>query len=183
MKKVFGFDLDGVLYPWFEAVYDYLREIKKDVKPFVEFWQDAIDNTDGLSETFWNNMCEMEILYSKFPAKNSDVQTLQELSKNFDIVYISHRPQNIFQTTHSWLKRYGFPNPDNLCLTTLPKDLIVRKYNCYYYIEDKGKILSSNLRNVVNLIAKRTYWNWDECETLPYVDTVDELPKLLLEIT
>lgn len=182
MKKIFGFDIDGVLYPWHKAVYEYLSETKE-LKPYQVFWQEIIDNKDNNDSMLWDNIVNIEVLYSMYSANTEDVNTLKELAKEFELVYISHRPKVTTLATFNWLRRYDFPYKENLILTDAPKDIAVRLYNCEYYVEDKSSILLSNLRNVTKLIAQRTLWNWDACETLPYVDSVSDIPKILKEIS
>jgi hypothetical protein len=180
--KRFGFDLDGVLYNWYRAVYDHVTYSGGDQKGFVEFWQDAIDGRDGRGELYWKNLTETPIYYNILSPSKGVVDTLQTLSKSYDILYITHRPKLVERVTRNWLSTYNFPNPQEVYFTKHPKDVAVREFDCDLYIEDRGDILRSNLRYVTTLIAKRTYWNWKECEELPYVDEIPELVELLKEI-
>lgn len=181
MKEVFGFDLDGVLYDFHSVAYDYVVKHRGETRPYYTFWKDTIEGRSNYSKKFWRNLVQIETIYSRLPPKKGVVSTLQELYKSFEIKYISHRPKEVEIATYNWLKRYNFPNIEELYLTSRPKEIAVRIHGCAYYIEDRPKILQSSLKDVTNLIAKRTLWNWEECKSLPYVDEVSDLLILMKE--
>ena len=52
MTKVLGLDLDGVIYPWHEAVYEYFRLYKNYTGSFNKLWEVdylSFTKTDGSS--------------------------------------------------------------------------------------------------------------------------------------
>ena len=182
MKERFGFDLDGVLYYWHIPVYDYVTYYYGETRSFIQFWQDTIDGKDGYNKIFWRNMTRLKHLYGKIPAKQEDVNAVWELSKDFEIYYITHRPREVEIDTYLYLKRYNFPQIENLRLISVPKHIGIRFYECKYYIEDRPKVLATKLRDVTTLIVKKTPWNEEFCKELPFVDEIKELPQLIKEL-
>jgi len=182
-KPIVGFDLDGVLYNWRNAVWDALVHDYKEKRTFFIFWTEEELASEGIGEShynkmFWNNLVRREDLYSNVVPKAGVVDALKSLSVGYDIKYITHRKEWVKWVTESWLRRYDFPNVDELVFTDKEKHLAVRQHNCDYYVEDRALILNSELRNVCTLFGIRTITN-DHLEGDPKITFIDEVPELL----
>ena len=58
-KKRLGLDIDGVLYPWQEVVYNYECYHSKEQRNFYNFWKDATEKVFTTPKgNFWltNNL-------------------------------------------------------------------------------------------------------------------------------
>lgn len=171
-----GFDLDGVLYDWHSQVYQYLTVYNNLTTPFSEFWS-VVDEDYG--ELFWKNLASIPTIYeTAFPLAGT-LDTLNRLSKKYNIVYITARPKAVEYVTKRWLETYKFPNYDNIFLTD-DKTITVRYHNCKFYVEDRDKHIEE-LRNLTNIIVMNRFWNKDY-KNLPMIDHITDLEKLLEKI-
>ena len=177
--KIYGFDLDGVIYDWHKAVYKYLKRYHNEDRLYETFWKDAVKDDAGYSKMFWYNLVHMERLYEKYPAKWDVVNALQTLGKDYVVVYITSRPAVVRTTTKLWLDRYNLPQTANLVHTQDPKHLAVRYYGCDYYVEDKIEHIKSPLRNVTNLYVMKQPWNEDYLEDVDNITIIEKLSEIL----
>jgi len=180
--EILGLDLDGVLYDWRRAVWPILLVDAKETRSFHDFWFEEEraerNGTSKHNKLFWKNLVAREDLYNSCPPAKGVVETLWKLSKKYNLIYITHRPKSVRFVTEWWLKSYDFPERDMLVMSSLPKHLLVRQYNCTYYVEDREKILNSELRNVCSLFGMRTGTNYT-LEGDPRITFIDEIPELL----
>jgi len=176
MKPNFGFDLDGVLYDWAGAAYEYIKYLGKADLPLVPFWKRNISGTEPFTELFWKDIIKIPTIYTMYSAKKEDVETLQELSKYFSLYYITHRPEEVQYTTYSWLKKNGFPDIHNLFHTKQRKEIAVRLHDCKYYVEDRPEY---NLRYVTRLFVKTTYYNDPYTKDNDGITVIDNISEIL----
>jgi len=132
MTKVLGLDLDGVIYPWHEAVYEYFRLYKNYTGSFNKLWE-----VDYLSftKTDWEFLTNIDYLYSCMMPTPECTNFLNKVKYRFDIYYITGRPNSVKTTTELFLKRYKFPFRENLIFTE-DKANTCRRLQIDYYIED-----------------------------------------------
>ena len=176
--QTIGFDLDGVLYNWRRAVWDTLLLEFHEKRTFFDFWNEEEHGVSHYNKMFWYNLIRREDLYENMlPAKNV-VRTLKILSKRFEIKYITHRSEWVRYVTEKWLKNYSFPSIENLIMSEKPKHILVRQHDCAYYVEDRSKILDSELKNVCTLFGMRTVDN-GHLEGDPKIQFIDTIPELL----
>jgi uncharacterized HAD superfamily protein len=182
MRETLGLDLDGVLYDWRRAVWPMFVAEYGEVRSFHDFWfeeERAERNGESVyNELFWRNLVLREDLYEACPPKKGVVETLWKLKQKYNLVYITHRPLQVKFITEWWLKSYDFPERDMLIISSLPKHLLTRQYGCDYYVEDREKILNSQLKNVCTLFGVRSVSNYT-LEGDPRITFIDEIPELL----
>lgn len=188
MRATFGFDIDGVLYDWHRAAYDYVVFRMGEKRSFEDFWKFTITNKNEppYDRPFWNNIVRDLTLLTRYGTPKSVPDTVNKLAEDFDIVYITHRPREARWTTYWWLKSNGFPvlpQGENLHVSSEQKDRTIRYFNCEYYVEDRENIIKT-LTNITKPIGVRKPWHFDSLEEqgVPHIDSVEELPELIKEL-
>lgn len=181
MKPILGLDLDGVVYPWHEELWRHLRaQGLLTNETYKTFWMREQDGSDKkYSEKQWKIWTGIETLYSCRIPIPEDLKALHRLQEAYEIVYISQRPQELLFITRQYLKRYKYPNADNVHLITVPKLVAVRMFECDVYVEDRPLIAESLVDSTRVILMKQIYNErlWDEFET---VSSLPELMELLL---
>lgn len=171
-----GFDLDGVLYDWHGQAYTHLTIFNGLTTPASEFWPVA---DDAYGDLFWQNISRIPTLYERALPLSGVLDTLNNLSKKYNIVYITARDKVVERVTRQWLRTYKFPNYDNVFLTD-DKSITVRYHNCKFYVEDRDKHIEE-LRNLTTVIVMNRDWN-KSYPDLPTIDDITDLEELLEEI-
>lgn len=173
--ETIGFDLDGVLYPVTIPAYTYLVA-NCDLKlSFFEFWEDY---TQHYSEIFYDNLFKISTLYDCILPTKNILNTLNYLSKKYNICYITARPKSIESVTRAYLKRYNFPNFSNIEFSN-DKSIEIRTNRCLFFIEDcweQEKIDSYN--KVTNIILMDQIYNKHIINVLR-IKNLNELKELL----
>jgi FMN phosphatase YigB (HAD superfamily) len=109
MEKVLILDLDGVLYRWHNAVYEYFKLYRNYCKTFECLW--SVDYLK-FSKEDWNYLTNIDILYSsQLPTKDC-MDFLNYVKYRYTIYYLTGRPLYVKTTTEQFLKRYRFPFRD-----------------------------------------------------------------------
>jgi len=180
MLSNIAFDLDGVLYNWHLAAHTYLRVYKGIKESFEEFWRNPFEL---LSVDEIKYIATVPELYEKFIPSKDLLDMLHNLSEEYTLYYLTNRPISVENLTSRWLKRYGFPQDDNLIFTT-DKGKYIRLLEIDLIAEDgghDGKVAIS-LKGLTDVILIRRPWNekvWNQFIT---INSVLELPKLIDEL-
>lgn len=156
MTKVLGLDLDGVLYNWHTAVYDYVKLYRNYQGSYTKFWSDDYKN---LSDEMWKFLTTIDIFYSSQAPTDDCVRFLNDVSSNFEIFYITSRPDYVKLTTEQYLRKYNFPFQENLIFTS-NKVNEARRYCVDFFVEDMPANIDS-LSKVTNVILMAQPWNKD----------------------
>lgn len=133
MEKI-GFDLDGVLYPWHEIVYEYYKLNNKTKSDYDTFWTVSVPNFNKLELDFLLNT---EILYGSACIRKPVLSLLCTLSKLYEIFYVTARTENLRLVTESWLRRNHLPSKKNLYMGNIAKKDVVEKLGIDYFVEDR----------------------------------------------
>ena len=175
-KQRLGFDVDGVLYPWHEIIYNYMKYEEKETRDFTTFWKDTVemDYTTGMGK-FW---LENSLFLTQRDIKPEILETLNYLTEFYDIYYVTSRPKDNWSITDYWFRRNKLPQVDNLYCVDDGKLSTVLANEIDIYVEDRIKHVLE-LKNHTQIILIRQPWNeeiWDEIST---IDSVTQLPELL----
>ena len=160
MTKVLGLDLDGVLYRWHEAVYEYFRMYKNYTDSFSHLWE--YDYKD-LSKEDWEFLINIDFLYSCEVPTPDCISFLNNVKYRFDIYYVTGRPLSVKTTTEQFLKRYKFPFRENLIFAS-DKQNTIRRLKINYFIDDLPYNLEE-LSKVTNVIMLARPYNREFRET------------------
>lgn len=168
-----GFDLDGVLYPWHQAAYDYMCRYHSYEKNFRYFWTEETKNYDKL---MWDYLLNNLELYTRFIPDVIMMNKLSELDKNNTLFYITGRPESARLTTERYLKRFNFPQHENFTVVTNFNKLPYIVLNeIEYYFEDRPEIALS-LKDFTNVLLINQPWNEDvQNQFHNFNNTVDAL--------
>lgn len=159
MSKVLCLDMDGVLYNWHNAVFEYVTMYKGYNKSFTELWsRDYLYFTEG----DWEFMTYIDILYSNQAPTPDCVSFLNNVKYRFEIYYITARPTYVKTTTQQYLNRYKFPFRHNLFFEP-DKVSMARLLKADYFIDDIPANISK-LQSVTKTIMiarpyNRDYWD------------------------
>ncbi len=155
-KKRIGFDLDGVLYPWHDVVYDLYKNtdyIGGDDRK--SFWKEFLKNEGSI---FVCNILADMSLFGKYQMNTKIKDMLNRLKKNYDIFFVSQRPNEVYIITIRWLKDVGLYE-DNLYLTD-DKTVMSRILNLDYFVEDRpGNV--DQLKSIVKTFIVSAPFNMD----------------------
>jgi uncharacterized HAD superfamily protein len=178
-KQRLGFDLDGVLYPWHEVIYNYMKYEHKMETSYADFWKDV---TNGMIMDWKNGMgkfwLENNLFLVQRDIKPAYLDLIYQLSEHYDIYYITSRVKTGHNATKYWFKRNKIPFIDNLYFASGEKLPLLLQHEIDIFVEDRVLHILE-LRNHTRAIMVRQPWNeelWDEVET---IDSVIQLPELL----
>jgi 5'(3')-deoxyribonucleotidase len=174
-KESIGLDLDGVLYPWADAVATYCRMYKKYEGTDHEFWK-HIDKYLTPSEQDY--IVTVQDLYYRFSPSPRLLKLLEALDKKFNIFYITARPPEVQMVTEKYLRDFKFPQKENLIFSK-DKDVHARLLNLQYFVEDSVRN-AEKLKNICITFLVRTPYNEDYEGDLKVIDSVFELERILL---
>ena len=163
MTKVLGLDLDGVLYQWHLAVYEYHRMYRGYEDDLSTFWS---VHYKSLSEGDWEFLTNVDFFYSSIVPSPDCVNFLNNVKYRFELYYITSRPLFVKTTTEQYLKRYKFPFRDNLIFTD-DKVNTARRVQVDYFIEDlpKNAELLSKVCDVILIAQPYNHEYWESYKT------------------
>lgn len=157
--KALGLDMDGVLYGWHEAVYEYLRLYRDYKGTFKELW--SVD-FKKFTEEDWEFLINIDILYTSRMPTPDCIKFLDYVKDKFELYYITARPKYVKTTTEQYLRHYNFPSQDNLIFES-DKVNTVRRLKIDYFIDDLPKHLEG-LSKVCDVIMIERPYNEKERE-------------------
>jgi uncharacterized HAD superfamily protein len=106
------------------------------------------------------------------------MDTVNYLANKYNICYITARPREAKMVTIQWLRRYKFPNNENLYFSE-DKTIDLRTNNCTYFIEDHWKQeVIDRLNKVTNVILVDRLYN-KHITGVPRIKELKELKTLL----
>ncbi len=82
---------------------------------------------------------------------------LNELNKDYEIVYITARPEDAKDVTLDWLKRHNYPDGD--VLFTTDKALLARSLEIKLAFDDAPHEIANYLRSGINVMVKDQDYN------------------------
>lgn len=152
LKYKFGFDMDGVLYDWFEAlkptfnIFGYHFEDKEDLYDFF----------NRKNDLFKNNIISMPFTYSTLNPHKSIIDTVNFLGRKYEIFYITYRPKESYLGTIRWLKENKFPCYENLIMSN-NKAIDIRINKIDFFVEDREDIIKEII-GITNVIQKINFY-------------------------
>jgi uncharacterized HAD superfamily protein len=169
-----AFDLDGVLYPWDEALYTYYRVYKGYTGTQYEF--SFALNTFPEEELEY--LCTISHIYEAITPDKKLLISLNNIAKRYNIFYITARPECARKATEDYLKNYRFPFSENLILTK-SKGIIARLLNLTYFVDDREFYVEDAAKVSTAFLFERP-WNIDKREGLNTIRSIQELERIIL---
>jgi len=181
----FGFDLDGVLFPWHENVYQWCRDnLDVDVS-YREFWSWP-DGWFGSrrNKPFIHDIVRLPELYLTPLAKKTHIKAIHRINRLIpgEIHYITARPVEVTDATKEWFQFSELPFSDNVHFTKKQggkKEVLLKRLNCSFYVEDRVDYAESVL-GVSNLFLVNRIWNEGfEHPDVVRIKDVKDIPNIL----
>lgn len=169
-----GFDLDGCLYPWHEALYAELVKYSNLTDDYYTFWKYRILD---FTERDWEYFCNIPYVYSSIPPRKSLLDYLRILSKKYTIFYVSKRPKSVEIITKDYLREYKFPYYTNTFIVE-DKYQIIKDLSLKYYIEDRLEI-AREIKDLTTILLINNPWNEGQKEFQSF-DSVEDTKSILL---
>jgi uncharacterized HAD superfamily protein len=173
-----GFDLDGVLYRWHEALYRELTLFYGLNEDYHTFWKE--DYHKIYDSKCWYNFVRWEHLVScQFP-NPEHVKFLNELAINHNIFYLTHRPDEVHFSTVQWLTKNHFPQIENLIFPPLESDksFEIRQLEIDVYCDDRENIVRTASKLCDAYLVEQP-WNEDKREGLKCIPNILSLKPFL----
>ena len=181
---LFGFDIDGVLYPWHYIVWKWTTT--KDgyiTTTFDEFWNYPdgwVAQNEGTDLV--KAMVAEESNYMAVPLSAYVKETVHRIASQFadDVFYITGRPLSVKDATQKYLVDNGLPSSRNLYFSKENggKLNIIKELGCNYYVEDQPKHLEvlPKVATIFAVVAPyNTHKKWDAIS----IHHIMEIPYIL----
>lgn len=177
-KKILGFDIDGVLYPWHEEIWKWYTKRNGEDISFYDFWKYPdgwVSRNEGTAIV--RALVKETLPYVSAKASEADVSIVNDIAKNLvdEVYYITSRPKKLHYDTATWIKDSGFPFADNLIMADENggKVKVVKDTKCNFYVEDRPKYLE--LLPVVTDVFKMTtpYNTYKKFNAIPIGNLVE----------
>jgi uncharacterized HAD superfamily protein len=170
-----SFDLDGVLYPWHQVVWDkFFRKIYPD---YIEFWKEGWHH---VSESQWNAILGDPVIYT-LPARADVVQMVQRVAAQQFVFYVTQRPDKLAKVTQQWLAMNGFPYPGD-CFLTQDKVKVCKKLEINLHVEDRIDVMNNLADNDISVLGVKQPWNEDHIDDFPHVTNMLDIEREIARI-
>lgn len=174
-KEGIALDLDGVLYPWHEAVCMYYKLYKNYTGTEYNFMK----NSDKyMTCEDWNYIVTIPDLYYKYTPSSRLMKLLFNLSEKFNIFYITSRPEEMRRVTAKYLRDFKFPQKDNVIFSK-ENDIYARLLKLSFFVEDNVSN-AEKLSRVCTTFLVRTPFNEDYTGNVPMLNSIYDLERILL---
>lgn len=184
---IFGFDLDGVLYPWHYVAWEWYRDLTNDEgMDFYDFWKYPdgwVANNEGSYVV--EAMVKNKKNYTKSPMSHYVREAVYNIANKYadKIYYITGRPTHVKDITRKYLMDSRMPQAENLYFSDENggKLEIIKELGCDYYAEDRPKYLEilPEVTKVFAVVAPyNTYKKWDAYVVHHVMEIADILEKI-----
>ena len=149
-----GFDLDGVMYDWHQSAYDWCTRSGVTNVDWETFWLEWLPTQ---STIFTNNLTGLQDLYENMIPSPKFFEFIRRVTKGHNVFYITYRPKEVERVTERFLKKYGYPNSENIifCKDKVPP---VLTNDIELFVEDRHFIANS-LAPVCKTLLITKVWN------------------------
>ena len=169
-----GFDIDGVLYKYQEALYSEMVALYGVTCSYGDFWTKEFLKYPALEQ---DNLIRLRHIYNKIPPPQEWADFLQKLSKEHFIIYVTARPEELRWVTYNTFRKWGFPNLDCLYFVKESKGEIVADM-CDLFVEDRCKYIKE-LSGCCNVVIVAKPWNKDCREGHVVINSILDLEGVL----
>lgn len=174
-KRVFGLDIDGVVYPYHEAVYTYYQCYMGYNDSYNRFWTQYFPS---LSEEEQDYIVSIPIPYDMmdpYPYALKFINKAMELGD--EVYYLTSRDSSLERITRRYLRRHEFLFQDNLIMCK-DKATECRRYDITDFIDDFTKHVNS-VSLVCNAYLINKPWNVDNRKDYPVVSNMKEFFEII----
>jgi uncharacterized HAD superfamily protein len=173
-KIVLGLDMDGVLYDFHSALFTYYQYEMNYTGSYEEFWKDFIPS---MNPEYQNYIMSIPMLYDMLNPMFGAKEFLEFAKDKAEIYYITHRPVELERLTKRYLKRYDFPQFDNLIMTG-DKVTACRLYGVTHFLDDFANQVE-NVSAVADAYLRARIHNREYQDKLKTVYSLKEFKELV----
>lgn len=162
-KIIVGLDLDGVLYNFHSAFYEFYKTEFGYTGGIKDFWN-----------VFWKSLCpERQAYLVSIPIAyetevvSRDVHEFFDhiLPRVYDVFYITSRSEDLRRVTERFFRRNNLPKQENLIMTK-SKGIECARFGVTHFlddmgkhVEDTGKVCNSYLKAAIHNTEERKLYN------------------------
>jgi uncharacterized HAD superfamily protein len=165
-------DLDGVLYPWHLSLYHHLQIYEDLQDDYDIFWTETIHTYSEMRGDFLINI---QYLYGNQVPKAKDLELLKQWSKSYTLFYITARPTDIETITKLYLKRWDFPQRNNVFFAA-DKSVVMNYFGIDILIDDSLKNINSISSDKRGILVKQPWNNYGR----DYSPSVNSFAEIVL---
>jgi uncharacterized HAD superfamily protein len=171
-----SFDLDGVLYPWQEVVYDeFFSKVMGEERKFEQFWKDWEDIPHSTFEALSLN----NRYYDTDKTHNHVPFILHTISQWAEIYYITARPSSAFISTQRWIYDNWFPYTKNLFLTKNKRE-VIEYHRIKMHIDDLPAN-GNDVADITEFVLLERPWNVGKRDGFKTVKNLTDVIELVRE--
>lgn len=172
-----GFDLDGVLYPWHDAVYGWCINNDLTKVDYDSFWSDWWWNKNTM---FQMNIVNDPTLYETFMPTEQHMQFIKDIAKKHTIFYVTGRPIELDRVTRRFMEKCGYPFTDNIIFSK-DKAMEVVRNRIDVFVEDFYQNAAEIAKHCKSFLVNAPYNRHNKGNTgVTRIDSIYELKGLLL---
>src|SRR3989304_5261519 len=166
---VISLDIDGILYPYHEALYTYYQYEMNYNDTYEKFWTDFLPNQSKKKQDY---IISIPIVYEMIAPYKCVTDFLDYISKKVDVYYMTSRPLELERITRKYFKKYNFPFQDNLIMTS-DKANACRLYGITHFLDDHAHHVE-NVSKVADAYLMAKIWNKEYQDKLNTVHSLRE---------
>ena len=166
---VISLDIDGILYPYHEALYTYYQYEMNYNDTYEKFWTDFLPNQSKKKQDY---IISIPIVYEMIAPYKCVTDFLDYRSKKVDVYYMTSRPLELERITRKYFKKYNFPFQDNLIMTN-DKANACRLYGVTHFLDDHAHHVES-VSKVADAYLMAKIWNKEYQDKLNTVHSLRE---------
>jgi uncharacterized HAD superfamily protein len=151
---VLSLDIDGILYPYHEALYTYYEYEMGYSDTYEQFWSSFFPN---LSQEKIEYIISIPIVYEMIEPYKHVLEFLEFAASKTNIYYMTSRSLDLERITRKYFKKYNFPFQDNLIMTK-DKANSCRLYGVTHFLDDHAHHVES-VAKVADAYLMAKIWN------------------------
>ena len=154
-----GIDLDGVMYPWQEEVWEYMKQGTPQMPDNYTWFWTVHNRIKFFGYDPLEFVLDIEFLYVSGKILDPATKTiLLALINNHDVFYVTARPESTSGVTDFWLKKNGYWS-GNEVIFSARKAHISQELKLDYFIEDRISNLEELLETKTKPLGIKQVWN------------------------
>lgn len=166
---VLSLDIDGILYPFHEALYTYYQYEMGYSETYEKFWSSFFSSQ---SEEKKEYMVSIPVVYEMIVPNKSVIDFLDYVASKVDVYYMTSRSLELERITRKYFKKYNFPFQDNLIMTK-DKANACRFYRVTHFLDDHAHHVES-VAKVADAYLMAKIWNKEYQDKLNTVHSLRE---------
>jgi uncharacterized HAD superfamily protein len=173
-KITLSLDIDGILYPYHEALYTYYQYEMGYSDSYEKFWGEFFPS---LTEDKKSYIVSIPVVYEMIEPYKHVMDFLDFISSKADVYYMTARSLELERITRKYFKKYNFPFQDNLIMTS-DKANACRLYGVTHFLDDHAHHVES-VAKVADAYLMAKIWNKEYQDKLNTVHSLKEFREVI----